>query len=243
MAYYQTPPPPATAATPWWRTPTALFLIGVLIAAAIAVPVVFLVLRGDDEGSAAGSSTTAPTTTAATSTTGVATTTSSTTTTTEASTTSSTTTAPTTTTSAAGDQLDPEGEPYYEELTMASGFLPDPWEYEIQSGGPVDVAYLGGDCVGFANEAPDFRWVYTAGSSSLRFYFVADTEGEDTTLIINSPDGTWVCNDDSYDTSNPTIDFLGVAPGGIYNIWIGSYDEGQFVDGTLYATELDLNHP
>jgi hypothetical protein len=124
-----------------------------------------------------------------------------------------------------------------------TGFLPDPWEAEAQSGGPIDVSYLGGGCNGWASQAPDFQVNYTGGDSSLRFYFIADTAGADTTLIVNDPTGDWVCGDDSYAGANPTVDFLGTAPSGIYDVWIGSYTEGDFHSGTLYATELDANHP
>jgi hypothetical protein len=194
---------------------------------------------------AGGTSTTVATTTTAGSSTTGATTSSSTTTsaTTTSSSTSSTTTTTTTTTPPSGDQLDYTLDPNYEEFDLASGFLPDPDQHTATSGGAVDVSYLGGGCVGFATPAPDFRLNYTAASSSLRFYFVADNAGDDTTLIINDPSGNWYCGDDSYGTADPTVDFTGAAPSGTYDIWIGSYDAGTYHDGTLNITELDSNHP
>jgi hypothetical protein len=251
---YSTPPPPpppapasapAGGGAPWYKTPAGLFGIGVIVAAAIAIPVLFIVFRGGGNETAGGTSTTVATTTTAGSSTTGATTSSSTTTsaTTTSSSTSSTTTTTTTTTPPSGDQLDYTLDPNYEEFDLASGFLPDPDQHTATSGGAVDVSYLGGGCVGFATPAPDFRLNYTAASSSLRFYFVADNAGDDTTLIINDPSGNWYCGDDSYGTADPTVDFTGAAPSGTYDIWIGSYDAGTYHDGTLNITELDSNHP
>jgi hypothetical protein len=252
---YSTPPPPpppapasapAGGGAPWYKTPAGLFGIGVIVAAAIAIPVLFIVFRGGGNETAGGTSTTVATTTTAGSSTTGATTSSSTTTsatTTSSSTSSTTTTTTTTTTPPSGDQLDYTLDPNYEEFDLASGFLPDPDQHTATSGGAVDVSYLGGGCVGFATPAPDFRLNYTAASSSLRFYFVADNAGDDTTLIINDPSGNWYCGDDSYGTADPTVDFTGAAPSGTYDIWIGSYDAGTYHDGTLSITELDSNHP
>jgi serine protease Do len=107
----------------------------------------------------------------------------------------------------------------------------------------VDASYLGNGCRGWASAAPDFEVTYTGGSSSLRFYFIADNPTDDTTLIVSDPSGTWMCGDDSYGTPHPTVDFVGTAPDGVYDVWIGSYTQGETISGTFYITELDANHP
>ena len=61
-------------------------------------------------------------------------------------------------------------------------------------------------------------------------------------LSVRAADGSFFCNDDSFDTRNPTIDFQG-APAGHYDIWIGSFSASDLVDGTLYVTELFTNDP
>jgi hypothetical protein len=130
--------------------------------------------------------------------------------------------------------------PNYGSTALTAGFLPDPFAVGITSGGPVNVSYLGGICRGFATSAPDFSVNYTAGASSLlRFYFIGNG---DSTLIINGPNGTYFCNDDSFGTLNPTIDFNNPTSGR-YDIWIGSYSSGTFIPGTLYVTEINGNHP
>ena len=104
------------------------------------------------------------------------------------------------------------------------------------------MSYLGGGCVGYAEANPDYEVHYVAGIMSLlRFYFVASSGG-DATLIINDSAGNWQCNDDSFGSSNPSIDFS-PPESGWYDIWVGSYSSGDFNAGTLNITELDSNHP
>ena len=141
-----------------------------------------------------------------------------------------------------GDELDFTLDPNFGSTDLTAGFTPDPFTVAVVSGGPIDAGYLGGGCDGWATAAPDYQVTYTSGDQSLlRFYFVPDTSG-DATLIINTPDGEWVCGDDSYDGLDPTVDFDG-PEGGRYDVWIGSYDDGEQIDGELNVTELDSNHP
>ena len=145
---------------------------------------------------------------------------------------------------AAGTELDWRLQPNFGSVELAAGFTPDPHEVPILSGGPIDATYLGAPCTGWATAAPDFDVRYEAGSMTLlRFYFVADEVGEDATLIINAPDGSWHCNDDStVGVFDPMVDFT-TPQGGLYDVWVGSYEDGSAVNGTLYVTELSSNHP
>ena len=142
--------------------------------------------------------------------------------------------------SPSAETLDYTATPNYGTGELESGFIPDPFAKDVTAGGDIDVAYLGGDCNGYATKPPDFELTYTSGTRSLlRFYFVGSG---DATLIVNDPIADWYCGDDSYDTVNPTVDFAD--PGsGTYDIWIGSYASGSFPTGTLYITEVDANHP
>jgi hypothetical protein len=143
----------------------------------------------------------------------------------------------------AGDELEYRLPPNYGDTELVAGYTPDPFSVEVVSGGPIDASYLGGDCRGFATAAPDFGVRYTAGSERLlRFYFVADTAGDDTTLLVNAPDQSWHCNDDATDSLNPQVD-VADPESGPYDIWIGSYQSGTQVNGTLYVTEVATNHP
>lgn len=139
------------------------------------------------------------------------------------------------------DILDSSLTANYGSVEAVSGFVPDPYTRNMTSGGPVHVEFLGNNCRGFATSAPDLRLNYTAGAfPTLRFYFVGSG---DTTMIVNDPESYFSrCGDDSYGTSNPTVDFENPRSG-FYDIWIGSYHEGESVSGTLYITESTGNHP
>jgi serine protease Do len=110
----------------------------------------------------------------------------------------------------------------------------------VISGGSVNVNYLGGGCVGWAAAAPDVR-INWSGSGFLRFYFISD-DGGDTALVVNDPNLNWSCNDDSFGTFDPTVDYT-ASVDGAYDIWVASFSEGDFVSGTLFVTELDINSP
>lgn len=124
--------------------------------------------------------------------------------------------------------------------SLSSGFLPDPYTVEMTAGGSVDVSLLslGDSCVGFATQAPDYRISWTDTSENLKFSFEAHDSGNDTTIIISDPTGNWHCNDDgSGNTLNPLYNFMN-PPEGQYDIWIGSYEEGEYIDGVLKVSEL-----
>lgn len=99
-------------------------------------------------------------------------------------------------------------------------------------GGDLNAAVVSSGCVGFVTAAPDYR-VEWAGGAALRFAFSG--EG-DATLIVRDPQGGWHCADDSFGTTDPAVDIL-TAPPGAYTIWVGSYDAGGVVPGTLFISE------
>ncbi len=132
--------------------------------------------------------------------------------------------------------------PVYGSTSLASGFLSDPFSVGVTAGGPLNVSYLGSGCSGHATSAPSFTLNYTPGlAPMLRFYFIG-AAGSDTTMVVNTPSGSYVCVDDSFGTLNPTRDFDSPAKGR-YDIWIGTFEAGASVAGTLYVTEDAGNHP
>ncbi|MBN1179693.1 MAG: hypothetical protein JXD18_10795 [Anaerolineae bacterium] len=137
--------------------------------------------------------------------------------------------------------LDYTLDPNFGEEELETGFLPDPYEVPMASGGNIDVWALDleSGCTGYATSAPDFRFYFTGDSPGLRIFFVPSEAGEDTTLIVNTPDAGWACNDD-YDFLSPLVEFDDPAEGQ-YDVWVGSYMSGEIIPGTLYITELDLS--
>lgn len=143
-----------------------------------------------------------------------------------------------------GSILDVTGSPHYGSAELAAGFVPDPRVVNVSAGGSVDVAsaQLGDDCRGFASIAPDFQLNWSGESSNLHIYFVARVAGNDATLIINNPNGRWLCNDDSPSSLNPGIT-INSPPAGRYDIWVGAYSQGEFISGKLSISELSPEFP
>ncbi|MDX2140580.1 MAG: SH3 domain-containing protein [Chloroflexota bacterium] len=130
--------------------------------------------------------------------------------------------------------------PIFGSTSLTSGFVPDPFTVGITAGGPANVSYLGGGCTGFTSTAPSFSVTYTSGAfPTLRFFFVGSA---DTTMIINAPNGSYFCSDDSFGTLHPTIDFNSPSSGR-YDVWIGTFSSGGSVGGTLSVTESTGNRP
>lgn len=112
-----------------------------------------------------------------------------------------------------------------------------PYEFSnIEVTGAIDASQLE-NCVGFTTEEPTLRVVWTQGNNStLSFYFDST---EDTTIIINTAHGEWICNDDS-DGFNPRVDIPN-ADDGQYDIWIGRYNSATSPEGTLSIVGGDEN--
>ena len=125
-------------------------------------------------------------------------------------------------------------DPTFGDAVLESGFTPDPYEVEIVSGGNIDASRVSGSCAGYIADAPDFDLYYSSGSFPLYISFEAS---EDTTLVINLPDGSWVCDDDDGPGTDPMV-YLSNPQSGLYDIWVGSYDEDERARGTLHISEI-----
>ena len=142
---------------------------------------------------------------------------------------------------AQSNSLNTNGSPNFGTRSVTPGFTPDPMNVNVTSGGSIDASNAGlpGGCNGFVTSQPDFRINLTANDDFLRVYA---TGGGDTTLIINRSNGSWICNDDSYGGTNPSIDLRNEGAGQI-DVWLGSYRSGEQVRSVIHVTELEGNHP
>lgn len=125
-------------------------------------------------------------------------------------------------------------QPLYGTVTLRSGFTPDPRVVRTQSGGTYNASNLGGNCTGWIGRAPDVRLNYSAGSLPLILSVASST---DTTLVVNGPDGSWYCDDDSGNGNNPSLRWNN-AQSGRYEIWIGSYARGGGARAQLHISEV-----
>ena len=127
-------------------------------------------------------------------------------------------------------------DPAYGVADLASGFEPDPHQMQIAAGGGIDMGALGVEgCVGWIAQAPDYRVNFTAGESGYPLIFSVASEA-DTVLVINDAEGNWVCNDDT-DGFNPKVVFT-TPVSGQYDIWVGTYSEGDLQESVLNVTEI-----
>ena len=126
--------------------------------------------------------------------------------------------------------------PNYGTINLRGGFNNDPRVINVTSGGSIPGSSVGGNCSGYVSRAPDVRLNYTRnGSLPL---IISAASSADTTLIINGPEGRWYCDDDGGENGlNPSIRFNN-PQSGRYEIWIGSYQEGQNSQARLHISEL-----
>jgi hypothetical protein len=136
----------------------------------------------------------------------------------------------TTTTGAPDLSLDP----LYGNVRLSGGFLPDPHTVSVRAGGSIEVE-VGSCTYGFVADAPDVDFFYSASGGRDLYIYVEGSE--DTTLLINRPDGTWICDDDGHTGTNPLV-VLPKAAEGLYDIWVGTYGD-ELSDATLYISERD----
>jgi len=128
----------------------------------------------------------------------------------------------------------PGAQPTFGRVELTGGFRPDPHAVSLRAGGSIEVE-ISGCSYGHVAEAPDVDLFYTVSGGHDLYIYVDGSE--DTTLLVNKPDGTWVCDDDGYGDSNPIL-VIPKAPGGLYDIWVGTYGD-DLTDATLYISEVD----
>ena len=131
--------------------------------------------------------------------------------------------------------LDSDGEPYFQTLTLSSGFSDDPRTVDVRAGGESSADGLGAGCSGSMGQRPDVRLHYEAGTTFPLNIYVTSQEG-DLTLVVRRPDGSWICSDD-YEGLDPAV-LMDSPASGQYDIWVGVYGSG-YGDGTLHISELD----
>jgi len=123
----------------------------------------------------------------------------------------------------------------YGSETLVAGFAPDPHTIVMQAGGEVDIfEAVGQECRGFTTTAPSYELTYQAGDLDL---YISAYSDRDTTLVVNMPDGSWRCDDDSAGSLNPGLHF-NEPVSGQYRVWVGTYSEGGEAEAALHVSEL-----
>ena len=113
--------------------------------------------------------------------------------------------------------------PVFGTLNLRAGFSPDPTTRTVAAGGSSQNPVSGEGCAGYLNlSAPDLDLNYTNGTGSLPLTISA-ASASDISMVVYTPDGRWICDDDSGSDLNPSITFESPQSGN-YNIWIATYN-------------------
>jgi hypothetical protein len=121
--------------------------------------------------------------------------------------------------------------PNFGTIRLSRNFTPDPKIYRGTSGGSIRASGLSSNCSGWISRAPDHVMILLNSFDFLRIFAESSS---DITLVVRMPNGDYRCNDDTYGT-NPALD--GRWSSGRYQIWIGSYKEGEMPSYILKLTE------
>lgn len=132
------------------------------------------------------------------------------------------------------DTVEASADPLYGVVTLGVDQLLRPYKTFITSGGGLDASELnlGTGCNGFITAEPSFRvlWNDADLDETLAFIFTAS---DDTTLIVQTPEGDYVCNDDAASgLFNPQVN-IEDATSGVYDIWVGSFNQDEVIGGRL----------
>ena len=139
-----------------------------------------------------------------------------------------------------GPQVDLTLPALFGDYSLSAGFLPDPFEIELQAGGPLsaDDAGAGGDmvyCAGNITQAPSVELNWSGEGGPLYIFALSE---EDNTLAVNLPDGSWICDDDGGEGFNAAIS-LETAPSGVYDIYVGLFSGTATWPATLNISEIE----
>lgn len=123
--------------------------------------------------------------------------------------------------------------PTFGSVSLVAGFEPDPFVKNLIAGG--EIQRQEDSFRHWVAKAPDFVLDYKAGKYKLTIY--AEAVGADTTLLIRTPGGKFVANDDGPGTGlNPLITFAR-PESGLYHIWVGTLNQAN-AKASLKITEL-----
>jgi serine protease Do/protease YdgD len=124
-------------------------------------------------------------------------------------------------------------------INPLAGFPLDPFLVSAQGGGPLEAGALAQYCTGYIPANPTVTVDYEGKGDLLKVFFYSDG---DTTLVIQMPDGKYVCSDDtSRLVLDPTVEIKKPALGR-YNVWVGSAVAKDLVPGFLvFTARADTN--
>jgi hypothetical protein len=118
-------------------------------------------------------------------------------------------------------------------VPLYAGFIPDPRVVGGVAAGEVPASSVHRKCRGWISAAPDY--LLGAQTAFMELYVVARSR-RDVLLVIRTPDGAVLCNDNRPGTRDPMI--RAPFPIGASQIWVGVHEEGARATYRLGFSEL-----
>lgn len=121
----------------------------------------------------------------------------------------------------------------YVTVDLNAGFPLDPFLVSANGGGELDMSVLSEKCKGYINPNPTLTINWTGNADLARVFTFSDA---DPTLVIQTPDGKFLCGDDHNSILlDAQIEISKPSPG-IYNVWVGSAAAKQLLPTILVLT-------
>ena len=129
------------------------------------------------------------------------------------------------------------GDPHYglKEFDQTSTVITQ----DIMAGGTFDLSGMNSDYEGFISSAPDLQFKYTESDGELNFKVEGKTDETDPILLIFSPSGEFIYNDDVEENSYRAEVTIEDPESGNYAVWVGNYDSEDFISTTLVISEIN----
>ena len=121
----------------------------------------------------------------------------------------------------------------YVSVDFQQGFVLDPFLVSVNGGGEVDSSVLDEECVGWINDKPVVSVNWQGEVEQATVFFFSD---HDSTLTIELPDGSYLCNDDVSDHVLDASITMTRPMTGTYQIFVGTFEEQQLIPGLLVIT-------
>ena len=118
-------------------------------------------------------------------------------------------------------------------INPEAGFPLDPFFMTLQGGGPMNASTVAKECEGYVTKNPIVSVDYKGKADMLKVFFYSDG---DPILIVQTPDGKVLCNDNTNALLlDPTVTLAKPAQGR-YDIWVGSALARDLIPGFLVFT-------
>lgn len=132
---------------------------------------------------------------------------------------------------------DPLGDSTLATIDLGAGFILDPYFLRVIGGGELPASEIDEACSGYVDETANVVLNWSGETEELTIFVYSDS---DPVLVIETPDGEYLCNDDlDQVVLDPAITLQDPVEG-TYNIHVGSYDPEEPALGYLVVTEMDV---